>query len=424
MAIAKITRGRKSKRLLKYLLDEKPKKAHEGLQERVLGVSGQNVALGDYEALEAQYETLRELSGKADKNHQIYHVIQSFAKDELDYNSEADVEQANVMGLALAQAIAGSSAQLTVVTQADNESGLLHNHIVVGGVLLDGKSLQTNNVSVKNIRQLNDEVLMQHGMLQHANVTNEQTNGRKTIAEREMNERGEMTKKDMMRLTLDRAMSRATSIDEFEQLLSDSDVALVRGKRKKQDIFKYKQGDDRAMTDRALGDAYGIDSVLSVIEVNAQSKASEEAENARLRAEFEAVWEEDKRKREEAEKRRKDESRRVEVAETIEDEEPQETTEVDEIKDVRSESLTHDTSTELEKEVVASSDSHKAKLEALRNKHSNNKSVKANADEVLTHAERLQAMRNKLDSSKSVTSKSLNNVPVEPSNAVDVGLEL
>lgn len=293
MAIAKITRGRKSKRLIKYLMDDKPKVTKNGVDERVMAASGQNIDVygRDYEEIDAQYQVLRELTGKTEKNHQIYHVIQSFAKDEFDFNDPVEVQRANAMGLELGGAIAGASAQILVVTQADNDSGLLHNHIVVGGVLLDGKSLQTNNVSVKNIREKNDEVLARYGMEQHKNIVNEEIKGRKTIAEREINQRGGLTKKDVMRQKLDDAMSKATSIDEFESILAENEVELVRGKRKKQDIFKYKEDGERAMTDRALGEEYGIENVLQQISLNAarvkKEKEEEEREKEKKKRELE-----------------------------------------------------------------------------------------------------------------------------------------
>lgn len=293
MAIAKITKGKKSKRLLKYLFDDEPKTLHEGLSGRVLSASGQNVDLSvsDYERLEAQYKALRELSGKGDKSHQIYHVIQSFARDEFDFNDSLEVQRVNALGLELAKEIAGANAQIVVVTQADNESALLHNHIVVGGVLMDGKSLQTNNVSVKNIRAKNDQVLRDNFMVQHANIKNDVVQGRKTVAERAINDRGELTKKDIMREKLDMALDQATSVEEFERLLQENDVELVRGKRKKQEIFKYRdEGESRSMTDRALGENYSIDAVLQQIALNAareKEKEEEEREKAEKQREIE-----------------------------------------------------------------------------------------------------------------------------------------
>lgn len=338
MAITKITRGRKSKRLLKYLLDEKPKCAHEGLESRVLASSAQNVELfnNDFERIDSQYEALRALSDKRDKNHQIYHIIQSFATDELNFRDEIEVHRANRLGLSLAKEIAGSQAQITVVTQADNASGLLHNHIVIGGVLLDGKSLQTNNVSVKNIRKTNDKVLADVRMMQHRNIASSvSSDGRKTMAEMAINQRGERTKKDIMREKLDYALAKSTSVDEFERILQDNDVSLIKGKRKKQTVFKYKVADDKAMTDRALGDSYSIDSVLERIAINAvalaeanekervrkreleeRSRKLEARINARVNALTESDEKECVRKRELEERPRKLEARVNEVAST------------------------------------------------------------------------------------------------------------
>jgi hypothetical protein len=115
--------------------------------------------------------------------------------------------------------------------------------------------------------------------------------GRKTVAERAIKDRGELTKKDIMREKLDMALDQATSVEEFERLLQENDVELVRGKRKKQEIFKYRdEGESRSMTDRALGENYSIDAVLQQIAWNAareKEKEEEEREKAEKQREIE-----------------------------------------------------------------------------------------------------------------------------------------
>lgn len=295
MAIAKITKGKKSKRLIKYLMDNKPKVTKNGVDDRVMAASGQNIAFEgrSHEEINAQYEVLRVLSDKADKEQQIFHVIQSFARDEFDYRDSAQVARANALGLQLAQKIAGDQAQILVVTQGDNENAMLHNHLAISAIGLDGKSLQTNNFSVKNIRKLNDLVLRENFMEQHKNIKNNVVKGRKTVAEQAINDRGELTKKDIMREKLDDAMSKATSVEEFEEILQDDGVELVRGKRKKEEIFKYRdENDSKAMTDRALGEQYGIEQVLQQIALNAarlekEKEEEEEREKERKKKELE-----------------------------------------------------------------------------------------------------------------------------------------
>jgi len=297
MAIVKALKAKKAKRLNNYLLAGKPKENENDVRERVLMASGKNLDLSDRDPdrVTGQMASLRDLAGKGDKVQEIHHFVQSFSKEEFDFNDSLDVMRAHELGLALAEAVGGKDAQYMVVTQADNKSGLLHNHIVENSVLMNGKSMQTNRVSVKNLRKMNDQVLRDHFLEQPDILKNtdiyERKSGAVTSAEQEINARGEKTKKDIMREKLDMALSEAKSVDEFESILQENDVELVRGKRKKQEIFKYREdGESRSMTDRALGENYSIDAVLQQIQANFERekrKKEEEREKEKKKKELE-----------------------------------------------------------------------------------------------------------------------------------------
>lgn len=260
MAYVKLTKGTKSKRLMKYLIDEDVHENKNNVTERVLAMSGQNLDLsGDYREIDGQFQSLRELSGKTQKRHQIYHVIQSFSKDEFDVQNAEDVEKVNALGLELASRVGGERSQLAVITHADNENGLLHNHIVVGGVLLNGNSLQTNNVTVSHLRRLNDDVLKNAGYEQplELNSANELRTPNKSIAEREMLKRGEVTDTEYLQRKISGSMMYSTDLESFAQSLKEEGIELVYGKRKKQPIYKYRfLGETKAWTDRKLGEEF------------------------------------------------------------------------------------------------------------------------------------------------------------------------
>lgn len=171
MAITKITKGKKSKRILKYLFDTE---SNDIASHFILTVSGQHVDLRgyDYEWIDAQYKALRELAKKGDKTHQIYHIIQAFAQNEIDYHDLFQITKANELGFELANAIAGPDSQFVVVTRASPDNELVHNDLIISGILMSSKSLQTNNVSVKNIRAKNDQVLKNNFIMQHPNIKN------------------------------------------------------------------------------------------------------------------------------------------------------------------------------------------------------------------------------------------------------------
>ena len=67
MAIVKVTKGKKSGRVLRYALDGKAKDNANGVVDRVLAFSSNNVYGQDSELLEGQFAVLRERSGKSAK---------------------------------------------------------------------------------------------------------------------------------------------------------------------------------------------------------------------------------------------------------------------------------------------------------------------------------------------------------------------
>lgn len=267
MVIVKITKGKKSGKLLKYLLDIKAKNTSNGVTDRVLSLGLNNVYGQDSSILEEQFKILRERSGKADKATQSHHIIQSFAKDEFDFNNPEDVEKANKMGLELANAIA-PSAQTVVVTQADNKNGMVHNHIVLSAINLNGKSLPTNNVNVYHVRGLNDSIVLNNGMTIHKNIGVDK-NIYDTLAEQGLKSRGEQTTTEILRQRLSMAIHSSTGLKGFSEQLSKLSITPVYGKRKGSTILKFKFEDEKkAYTDRKLGEDFTLDSILKRLEYN------------------------------------------------------------------------------------------------------------------------------------------------------------
>jgi len=260
MAIVKVTKGKKSGRVLRYALDGKAKDNANGVVDRVLAFSSNNVYGQDSELLEGQFAVLRERSGKSDKATQSHHVIQSFAKDEFDYNNSDDVAKANALGLELAKAIS-PDVQAVVVTQADNKAGVLHNHIILSSIMLDGRSLPTNNVGVYHVRGVNDAVMMSNGFNIHANIGKGRS-GYDTPAEQGLRDRHVKTDTDIIKERLNNAIEVSSSFETLSKNLALVGITPVKGKRKGADIIKFKlNADKKAYTDRKLGEAFSLDSI-------------------------------------------------------------------------------------------------------------------------------------------------------------------
>lgn len=260
MAIVKITKGKKSGRVLRYALDGKAKDNANGVVDRVLAFSSNNVYGQDSELLEGQFAVLRERSGKSDKVTQSHHVIQSFAKDEFDYNNSDDIAKANALGLELAKAIS-PDVQAVVVTQADNKAGVLHNHIILSSIMLDGRSLPTNNVGVYHVRGVNDAVMMSNGFDIHANIGKGRS-GYDTPAEQGLRDRHVKTDTDIIKERLNNAIEVSSSFETLSKNLALVGITPVKGKRKGADIIKFKlNADKKAYTDRKLGKDFSLESI-------------------------------------------------------------------------------------------------------------------------------------------------------------------
>lgn len=267
MAIVKVTKGKKSGRVLRYALDGKAKDNANGVVDRVLAFSSNNVYGQDSELLEGQFAVLRERSGKSDKVTQSHHVIQSFAKDEFDYNNSDDVAKANALGLELAKAIS-PDVQAVVVTQADNKAGVVHNHIILSSIMLDGRSLPTNNVGVYHVRGVNDAVMMSNGFNIHANIGKGRS-GYDTPAEQGLRDRHVKTDTDIIKERLNNAIEVSSSFNSLSKNLALVGITPVKGKRKGNDIIKFKlNADKKAYTDRKLGEAFSLDSIQSRLSQN------------------------------------------------------------------------------------------------------------------------------------------------------------
>lgn len=160
MAIIRVNTIRNGKKAIDYVLKEKKEKQND--VDRVLKASGYNVD-ADFakEQISAVWDSF---DVKANERIQMYHVIQSFSADELDYRKEEDIKKANAIGLELAKQLY-KDRQVLVVTHGDGEGHKLHNHILVNAIsAIDGRSLRDVTRTWFHISKISDGLLKKLGM--------------------------------------------------------------------------------------------------------------------------------------------------------------------------------------------------------------------------------------------------------------------
>lgn len=152
--------------LISYALEDKP--GQQG--ERYVMASGVGGLL-----VSVAHQQMRDVRKKWRKDKpgafvQAYHVIQSFAKDELDPDDPDAWMIAQNLGRALAED-RFPGRHVLVVTQRDGRAGCLHNHLVANSVeTRTGRSLNSSIVSHARLVEAHERVLEEQGFEQRADL--------------------------------------------------------------------------------------------------------------------------------------------------------------------------------------------------------------------------------------------------------------
>lgn len=175
-------------------------------EKRAVEKSGHNC---DVEYAKSNFKELRMLYGK-DKGVQAHTIIQSFKP------GEVTPEQANAIGLELAQSVA-KDYQVAIYTHADTEH--IHNHIVINSVNIEtGKKYHSNNKQRDCIKKENDRICQEHGL---SVIVEKQASVRYTAAEKSLLKKGKISWKDEIRQAVDIGKTRTSDIKGLSAFLDD-----------------------------------------------------------------------------------------------------------------------------------------------------------------------------------------------------------
>lgn len=166
MPVVVASSTRSAEALISYALDDKPDQQGERYV-MASGVGGLLVSVAQHQMRDVRKKWGKDKPGAFV---QAYHVIQSFAKDELDPEDPDAWMTAQDLGRALAED-RFPGRHVLVVTQRDGQAGCLHNHLVVNSVeTRTGRSLNSSIVSHARLVEAHERVLEEQGFEQRADL--------------------------------------------------------------------------------------------------------------------------------------------------------------------------------------------------------------------------------------------------------------
>ena len=265
MAVVKISKINSVIANMRYLTNEK---SHDGIHDRIGSIRTQNMSI-----FNAEREALNNMKhwGK-EHNVQGYSIIQSFDKDELDPESQEDLERANEAGMKLAMDRAGDDRQIMVVTQADN--GYVHNHILMMSTAMsDGYALDTKQLKRSYVIEASDKILAEMQIKnKNAEMDRQNKKTKESMAEIKRRSKGQYVWKDDLRDRIDEALINdgVKNNDEFSKVMSDKGVDVMYHEKTGNISYKFKdqEGKDRKCRASRLGDGYGKKNIDKIYETN------------------------------------------------------------------------------------------------------------------------------------------------------------
>lgn len=265
MASVKISKINSVIANMRYLTNEK---SHDGIHDRIGSISTQNMSI-----FNAEWEAISNMKhwGK-ENNVQGYSIIQSFDKDELDPESQEDLERANEAGMKLAMDRAGDDRQILVVTQADN--GYVHNHILMMSTAMsDGYALDTKQLKRSYVIEASDKILAEMQIRnKNAEMDRDKKKSKESMSEIKRRSKGQYVWKDDLRDRIDEALINdgVKNNDEFSKVMSDKGVDVMYHEKTGNISYKFKdqEGKDRKCRASRLGDGYGKKNVDKIYEEN------------------------------------------------------------------------------------------------------------------------------------------------------------
>lgn len=250
MSVTKIHKCNSIKALVTYCTTQKKEQTKERVAAEFCNLENRNVFMNYSDEIIKSHN--RKVEG--------YAIIQSFEQDEFDVESEEDAQRVNDMGRDLAYALYPNSA-FVVITHADSAGKCMHNHIIVLNHDLITDKCITKNRFAKCVRAENDKIMRRNNL----RICKQ---SEKQVTEKEYWSNKKRGWLDMMQDSVDRAVSEATSIREFEDFLRAEGItpALRKKDGTLKQTFTYTITDEAGTQHKKRSDRLGADYTRNAIE--------------------------------------------------------------------------------------------------------------------------------------------------------------
>ena len=182
-----------------------------------------------------------------------YTLLQSFSSHEFSVDNKDHIMLVNLLGQQLAQALYPNSPCL-IITHADSLGQCLHNHILVINHDLETDGCIKDNRHFRYVKEANDTLMRNHGYEVCKESDTKQSQG-----EYWSNKRNHWL--DQLKDSLDKVLSQATTILEFQDYLQTEGVAssLYRSNGFLKEKFTYQVMDSDGKFHKKRSDKLGAD---------------------------------------------------------------------------------------------------------------------------------------------------------------------
>ena len=137
-----------------------------------------------------------------------YHGYQSFRE------GEVTPEEAHTIGLETARRMWGDNYEVLVTTHLNTDN--VHNHFVVNSVSFrDGRKYENHQRDHYRLREISDAICREHGL----SVIEKPSRRSESFAEWKLHQNGQCTLKDILRMDMQEAISKAIDVDNFYDLM-------------------------------------------------------------------------------------------------------------------------------------------------------------------------------------------------------------
>lgn len=204
---------------------------------------------GDFKSVARK--RFKEQARNSNANVELYSIVQSFDLNELDPESQNDVDKAHEIGILTAKEIMKKvgDREFCVFTQADGESHHLHNHIVILNCDRELNTIRHGLSWKKTLAPINDEITSeqlqndkQKAVQKRLKKSYDEVTALSTVKRKAKRQTENEKKKEYIYENVNDVLKIAKSQKEFVELLRERQIIIRRNAKEKEFNWLTKSG--------------------------------------------------------------------------------------------------------------------------------------------------------------------------------------